>query len=564
LVTSRPTGKTSTGFIVALIVLSVSVWLPRLQGPLDLRFDAGVYYVLGTSLAEGNGYRLLSEPGEIRAVQYPPGLPVLIASIQKIAGTSDPAVVGYWLRLTYFAMFVTFVLTVYALSARYLPPGFAFLATLVTLLHANTIWMSELLFSEIPYALMSMLFLLVAGRKASTARECTSGFLGVTGFLLRSTGLALLAAWVGESLFRRRFRQMAVRSLVALLPVILWQGYTATVKTGADYAEWQYEYQRTPYQFYNVTYTDNLAYVDPFIPELGTVTPKLLGKRIALNLLSMPASLGQALSARADWSRTQFERINESLRWISLPLWLVDLGLIALGGLSCVGLLLLARRGEYLIPLYVAAALALICLTPWPGQFSRYLTPLAPLIALGLFVTLAAALEKFRNSAVPSLKYGTIGFVFVVCLGIFGQEAFALWKIYSKQYEFGLTYFEDRQGVRHPYRLLFYTQEWAAHDDALAWLKDRAAPPDVVATSTPHWFYLKSGIKSVLPPFEPDTGEAQRLLEDVPVRYLVVDSLEFVDITRRYALPAVNAFPGRWELVFSSGGSGSQIYRLRD
>ncbi len=60
---------------------------------------ARVYYVLGTSLAEGKGYRLLNEPGEIQANQYPPLLPLIIAAHQIVLGTSDPHVVGPWLRL---------------------------------------------------------------------------------------------------------------------------------------------------------------------------------------------------------------------------------------------------------------------------------------------------------------------------------------------------------------------------------------------------------------------------------------------------------------------------------
>ena len=59
------------------------------EGPLDLRYDAGVYYILGTSLAEGHGYRLLSEPGQIQAVQYPPLLPALVAIHQRLSGTND-------------------------------------------------------------------------------------------------------------------------------------------------------------------------------------------------------------------------------------------------------------------------------------------------------------------------------------------------------------------------------------------------------------------------------------------------------------------------------------------
>src|SRR3954464_15807907 len=91
-----------------LAALALSVWAPRLRGPIDLRFDAGVYYLLGTSLAEGKGYRILSEPGEISAVQYPPLLPAFVAVHQKILGTNNPEVVGQWLRFSYCLIFTMY------------------------------------------------------------------------------------------------------------------------------------------------------------------------------------------------------------------------------------------------------------------------------------------------------------------------------------------------------------------------------------------------------------------------------------------------------------------------
>src|SRR5690349_2530668 len=106
--------------VVFLLCVSVALWLPRLRGPIDLRYDAGVYYILGTSLAEAKGYRLLNEPEEIQAVQYPPLLPALVAAHQWLLGTSDPAVVGQALRLSYFVIFVLYVLAVYAMARRFL------------------------------------------------------------------------------------------------------------------------------------------------------------------------------------------------------------------------------------------------------------------------------------------------------------------------------------------------------------------------------------------------------------------------------------------------------------
>src|SRR5215469_14300008 len=77
--------------VVALVLI---LWVPRLFGPIDLRWDAGVYYVLGTSLATGHGYRILSEPGSPEALQYPPLLPAMVALCQRVMGSTNPAIVA--------------------------------------------------------------------------------------------------------------------------------------------------------------------------------------------------------------------------------------------------------------------------------------------------------------------------------------------------------------------------------------------------------------------------------------------------------------------------------------
>src|SRR5437764_10227701 len=113
-------------FVVALVLI---LWAPRLSGPIDLRWDAGVYYILGTSLAQGHGYRILSEPGSPEAVQYPPLLPGIVALYARAFGSIDPAVIGPWLRLSYAALFLVYGIGVLALARKYLSPLFAFIAT---------------------------------------------------------------------------------------------------------------------------------------------------------------------------------------------------------------------------------------------------------------------------------------------------------------------------------------------------------------------------------------------------------------------------------------------------
>src|SRR5205814_1053332 len=67
-----------------LLLVCIVIWIPRFTGPINFRWDASAYYILGTALSQGHGYRLLNEPGEIEAVQYPPLLPMIVAAVQSV------------------------------------------------------------------------------------------------------------------------------------------------------------------------------------------------------------------------------------------------------------------------------------------------------------------------------------------------------------------------------------------------------------------------------------------------------------------------------------------------
>jgi len=548
-------------YLAILIALSVALWVPRLRGPLDLRYDAGVYYVLGTSLAEGRGYRLLSEPGAIQEVQYPPLLPLLVAVHQRLAGTSDPAIAGHWLRITYAVVFLAYILAVYLLASRFLPPGFAFVTGLITLLQVHTTWMSDLLFTEIPFALTTVLFLLAASSRGRV-RTGLPGVLAAAGYLLRSIGIAALAAWVAESFLRRNPRQLIARGVVSLIPLLGWQLYIGRVQASPEYARPAYAYQRAPYQYYNVSYLENLRYVDPFAPELGTVSAGAMAVRVGAALVKMPVSLGEAVSSRAEWTTSEIKRLNAEQLPISIPVWIVQVPLVLLGVLSLSGLVLLAQRGEWLIPLYVLGSIVLMGLTPWPGQFERYLAPLTPLLALTLLLSLVALRTRLSTTRWPwAGRLGRLMLV-AVLVGVLGQETFVIHKVYTKQHR--EVEYQDRQGRHLEQRYFFYTQAWRTHDAALDWLRRIARPEDVIATSTPHWAYLKTGSRAILPPFEADVRTARDLLDAVPVRYLVVDGLEFLDVTRRYAAPVAREYAREWQLIYSSPDSTSRIYRRVD
>lgn len=604
-----PLSKADFRNAVILLVLAAALWAPRLQGPIDLRYDAGVYYVLGTSIAEGKGYRLLNEPGDPKAVQYPPLLPAVVAVHQKIAGTSDPAVVGHWLRYSFCGMFLLYVLAAYVMARQFLKPGLSLLVGLICCLFHYGLFMSDLLFAEIPFALVSVafaIFIARAARPSSATRvegedvaEVDAEFEGdytgrppgergrarqvayflaasvcaVAAFMLRSAGIALLAAWVGEAVFRGKFGQALLRAAVAVLPVLAWHAYLNNVTSSDEYRQPAYAYQRAAYQYYNVPYAENIQLVDPFRPELGKATREELGRRALRNLREVPPGLGQAVTAQDEFWKWLLGKARHHLRAPWIPLELVVIPLSLVGMATVVGAFVMVKRREWFAPMYIAASVALICLTPWPGQFTRYLSPLTPFLALCLAVLLAGVQGRAvrrgerADNAVSAENWWLFGRVVAVAVSLvfLAIIGFATTMTYLKRFQ--KVHAAGGKAAEH--RLFYYDEKWAAFDDAAAWLDGRirsettGKTPGVIATSAPHWAYLKTGgvRKAIMPPMEADPAKSQELLDSASVKYLILDELEFLDVVKRYTWPTVEKHPALWERVYTAPGSDTHVYR---
>jgi len=542
-----------------LIVLSIGIalWLPRLHGPIDLRYDAGAYYVLGTALASGHGYRLLNEPGEVEAVQYPPLLPLFIAAHQRVLGTSDPVVVGRALRLSFCLLSLAYAVAAHALARRYLAEVPALLAALLTALCLYSYFLSDLCFAEIPFALVTTLFVL-SSRGPRPWHAAMAGLLGVASVLLRTSGLALLMAWVAESVLARRFRQAATRTALAALPLLLWQAHIERVRSAPEYRQPAYAYQRAPYQYYNVSYAENATLIDPFRPEHGRATAANLLERVLDNLGSLPPRLGEAVSAPQRFWEWSLYLVGRGLGAPDVRLDRVRLPMAFLGVLVVAGLVGMLARGERLIPLYVIASLALIVLTPWPAQFVRYLAALTPFLAVALVDAGVRWLGWLRGR---SRRIRTFGLLALAALGaaIASVQLFALAKSF-RQFHAKVEWV-DAGGRASAGRLFYYDAAWRAFEASLGWLAVHAQPAEIVATSAPHLAYLRTGLKAVMPPLEIDPQRAQQLLDSVPVVYLIVDDLEFTDMSRRYAAPVAESRPDLWVPVYTAARGAPRIYK---
>ena len=562
-------GKTRIGRLVTrhwaeavLVAVALLLWVPRLSGPINLRWDASTYYVLGTALAEGKGYRLLNEPGDIEAVQYPPLLPLIVAAHQRMMGTSDYFKVGSILRLTYFVLSGLFLLAVYTLARGLLSPVYALLVGMMTALSFSSfLWPSEVLYADMPFAVVAMGFLLCHQRNDRPFFAAISGLLGAAAYLLRTAGLALLLAWIAESLIRRRFRQAAIRTAVSALPVLLWQVHIWRVTASVEYRHPAYSYQRADYQYANVTYAKNSRLVDPFRPELGHARFRDLSGRLARNIGSIPGAMGESAVVHQGFLPYLLNQLQQTLHvrfsthWRTLLTGTFFACLFSVGLLALVGGILVATGCHWFLTLYFALTVAVVAITPYQNQFWRYLAPVTPLTLLFLFVALIA----IRNW-LKCLRWGRIARALVMTIspaGILLVQVVVATRVVQVMHP--VSYY-DSAGRERVFKLIDYGGEWQALDPVFEWIRRNAAVGAVIATTVPHLAYLRTGHKAVLPPFVSDPDTARRLLDEVPVSYLVLDRFGRPGVSERYAALVVAHKVADWRLVFTASDGKTRVY----
>jgi hypothetical protein len=504
-----------------VVAIAVAVWAPRISGPIDLRWDAGVYYVLGTSLATGQGYRILSEPGSPEALQYPPLLPAIVAVFQHAVGSTDPAIVGPWLRILYAVLFVGCALAVLALAKRYVRPLFAVTAVAFTLLQPNTIFLSDLLYTEIPFALISVLFVLVAvdGPFSSRPwlREGASFVLAAAGFLLRTVGIALLAAWVFEALIRRCWRLALARGFLAILPIIAWEAYVTRVTHSYEYAHPAYAYQRAPYQMYNVSYAESIGLIDPSHPGWQHLQLDSLTNHLRKNTPWLIESFGEAISTSG-----------------RVPT-------LVLSALAFVGLAMLVRRRAWMILLITLVSVAIIWPMPWRGGFYRYLVPVTPFVMIGVMVVFDDLCTALAALPVRPLiaTFGRITLAALVGFALLLQISSVQKLFYIRAN--AASYVPGRGAVGPNF---FYYNEFSrAWDVQIAWIQSHSDTKAIVLTHMPQLCYLRTGRRAVLPPVERNQDRARELLESVPVSYVILDPHDWI--------PAVEKDDRHWRSVQS-------------
>lgn len=208
--------------VLAIAISTVTPW------PVGAFEDDAVYTILGKSLAEGTGYRMLNLPGAPAATHYPPGYPALLAVLWTIAPSfPDNIVVFKFANALLLAMAAA---GTYWFARRRLELSqIASAATaLITTLSIPILLLTGLVLSEPLFLALLIPALFVTERAVETGRARTALFAGVLLGLLtlvRSLGVFAIPGPLALLLWRRRYAAAAALALGAAAlagPWLLW------------------------------------------------------------------------------------------------------------------------------------------------------------------------------------------------------------------------------------------------------------------------------------------------------------------------------------------------------
>jgi hypothetical protein len=243
--------NSARAFFVCAVLCLVAVYLALLRTPSAGTFhDDGVYLVTAKALAQGNGYRIISLPGEPPQTKYPILFPWVVSLVWHL-NPLFPANLP-WLRLVPLLATFAWLSLSWPLLRRL--GASRIQASAIVLLTAISPWvafLSTALMSETLFALLLTAGLLVMTRAFQEngwrIDPLIAGLLFGAAVLTRIAGIAPAAAAVAVFLATRRWisaAQCLVGSAVVIAPWFWWvthQQPTAAMDayySASNYASW--------------------------------------------------------------------------------------------------------------------------------------------------------------------------------------------------------------------------------------------------------------------------------------------------------------------------------------
>lgn len=466
--------KGEAGLVAATVMIAYAVLRFSPLVAVGAFHDDAIYLALGKAIASGEGYRSIYAVGQPVHLKYPPGLPLIYATLWAVHGSlgfvaaaarglalvtcGAAAGVIWWLARTRLGLHRIHA-AVWAVGPFLLEGSIQYFNLPIAEPYFMLGWAAAL-----------CLYYAVNGRTAARQQVPLAAALGLVlaaTTLLRMQAIVMIPAFLlAMALERIRWRSVAACAVAATLPIVTWRLIHAGLAA------------RGPIS----TQPDELPYTAWLqVESLGSLA-SFLGRAISYNWLAywdgFPGYVSDLASA------------GTAILGLS--------GALALGG----GVLLLRRHPA--IVLSVAATVAIIMCWPWPQD--RFVLAFVPFAGLLVGAAVQSALARC-HARLRLAGYATLG---LLVLSIGERQAFIR----------SLAYGED-----DPREILgFNSAGYFLLDNSkflltvTGWVRERTEPAERLLVDSPAAIYLYTGRRGVAA--TPAESRIVPSVFDTPGRYL--------------------------------------------
>jgi hypothetical protein len=482
--------RASAVVLSAAMLLALGAYLLRLDRVAGLVVDDAWYVLLGRALARGEGYRLVSSATTAIMPVVPPGFPAILSLIFRV-GPDFPQNVLLLKAVSIAAMMAAGLLTYRYFSLdRRLPWTMAVAIALATLLTPGLVFLAtSTVMAESTFIAAQLLTVVVIEAAARSGDDpagrritVVAAILSAATMLVRSTGLAVIAAGVCYLLLERRFMRAALFAAVTLVSLLPWTLYARAHEPS--------QAERLAHGgTIAVAYSDAMRMRTAGNPQSGRATLGELPARAWAGLINvfgrdMGGVFVPSFLRTADESGEEVVALGGSgsaagsMGSATAPM-IISFALSAialLGYASTVRTRLMVA--ELLVPISLAMAIAV------PFQTFRYVLPLAPFLYFYLLEGVRG-IAAWCAHAIGTVRLDPSRVVRVVILCLIGfqllDHAQYIYDAHTADKSEALDWVGDAREI----------------DALFAWMKQNLPAEGAVATTNPALVYLATGRKTL-------------------------------------------------------------------
>ncbi len=502
----KPTGKalkTSSTFSLKnllypfLIVLSFAfIYSYIYDAKINLGGDNAGYYILGKSIASGQGYSNIHMPGNPPHNHFPPGYPSILSFFMWVFSED----IGFLKSMNGLFLLGSSLVMFYILKDILKNSRLAFLGAVLMLFNMHLLSYSTIMMSEIPFLFFSLLIIYFFIQTINQDKPFQQPQLYVVialsayAFHIRTAGLALIGGIVLYLLLRRQFAYLGAYLGGFILLCLPW--FLRGRNLGGN------------------GYIQQLFMKNPYRPEEGMMDVSDFFGRFFENLgryISKEIPNGMFPSIQVDY-RADIE-VSGILLGLSF-LALIVFGLIKL------------PRYRSLFIWYFIGTFGILLLWPEVWFGIRFVLPLLPFFTFFFFYGIYEILNFLSKKIALDLQVNPL--ILLASVLLFMPQLKALNASAGKRYD----------------------SRFQNYFDMADWVKNNTAPNAVICCRKPSLFYLFASRKTVRYQSTMDYNAFIQDLNKKEVTHVVVDALGFSS-TGRYLVPVIQTNPYRFKKLLA-------------